>query len=105
MKKGIAMISNFSIPVKSFMATASVGTLAKKNRKVRTVRPRAMEIGMPVSIRASNRANTMPVLPSMAIAPSASAMQTNQVPAFFLENCSQPATAVLISHPHSYPYG
>ena len=32
MKKGIAMISNFSIPVKSFSATDSMGTLVIVNR-------------------------------------------------------------------------
>jgi len=98
MKKGMAMISNFSIPVKSFMATASVGISVKKKRNDRTVRPRAMEIGMPVSIRASSRAKTIPVLPSMAMAPSATAMPMIILAAFGLENCSHPATGVLIWH-------
>ncbi len=104
MKNGIAMISNFSMPVKSFMATASVGTSEKKKRKVSTVRPSAMEIGIPVSIKAKRSAKTMPVLPRVAIEPSITAMARSQVAAFFLENCSQPATAVLISHP-PLPYG
>ena len=34
MKNGIAMISNFSMPVKSFSATASIGTVVMVNRKV-----------------------------------------------------------------------
>ena len=52
MKNGIAMISNFSMPVKSFSATDSSGTCVIVNRKVSTVRPSAIEIGMPVSISA-----------------------------------------------------
>ena len=60
MKKGMAMISNFSMPVNSFMATASVGTLEKKNRKERTVSPREMEIGMPVSISPASSAKIDP---------------------------------------------
>src|SRR5574343_167615 len=55
MKKGMAMISNFSIPVKSFRATDSSGTCVIVNRKVSTVRPSEMEIGMPVSMRIANR--------------------------------------------------
>src|SRR5574343_471075 len=55
MKKGMAMISNFSIPVKSFRATDSSGTCVIVNRKVSTVRPSEMEIGMPVSIRMASR--------------------------------------------------
>ena len=50
MKNGIAMISNFSIPVNSLSATDSIGTWVRKNRNERTVRPREIEIGMPVSI-------------------------------------------------------
>ena len=61
MKNGIAMISNFSMPVNSFNATASTGTLVKVNRKVSTVRPSEMEMGMPVSIRVSNRQKMMRV--------------------------------------------
>jgi hypothetical protein len=56
MKKGIAMISNFSMPVKSFRATDSIGTWVMVKRKVSTVRPRAMDIGMPVSIKAKENA-------------------------------------------------
>ena len=54
MKKGMAMISNFSMPVKIFRATDSMGTLVMVNRNVSTVRPSEMEIGMPVSISASS---------------------------------------------------
>ena len=50
MKNGIAMISKFSMPVNSFSATASIGTCVIVNRKVSTVRPSAIETGMPVSI-------------------------------------------------------
>ena len=50
MKNGIAMISNFSMPVKSFSATDSIGTVVMKNRNDSTVRPSEIEIGMPVSI-------------------------------------------------------
>ena len=53
MKKGMAMISNFSMPEKSFRATDSSGTWVMVNRKVRTVSPREMEMGIPVSIRAT----------------------------------------------------
>src|SRR6187551_3680147 len=52
MKNGIAMISKLSIPVNSLSATASIGTVVMTNRKVSTVRPSAIEIGMPVSISA-----------------------------------------------------
>ena len=55
MKKGIAMISNFSMPVKSLRATDSIGTWVMVKRKVSTVSPSAMDTGMPVSIRASSR--------------------------------------------------
>ena len=52
MKNGIAMISNFSMPVNSFNATAWSGTSVMVNRNVNTVRPREMEIGIPVSMSA-----------------------------------------------------
>ena len=60
MKNGIAMISNFSMPVKSFSATESIGTSVSVNRKVSTVRPSAIEIGMPVSISATSSTKIMP---------------------------------------------
>ena len=50
MKNGIAMIPNFSMPVNSFSATDSIGTVRHENRNVSTVRPSEIEIGMPVSI-------------------------------------------------------
>jgi hypothetical protein len=53
MKNGMAMISNFSMPVNSFRATDSSGTWVNMNRKLSTVRPSEIEIGMPVSIRTS----------------------------------------------------
>ena len=59
MKNGIAMISNFSMPVKSLSATDSSGTWVKPNRKVRTVRPSEIEIGMPVSMSTSNSTKIM----------------------------------------------
>ena len=49
------MISNFSMPVNSFKATASIGTEVMVNRKVNTVKPSAIEMGMPVSIKISKR--------------------------------------------------
>src|SRR4051812_13490111 len=55
MKNGIAMISNFSIPVNSFSATDSTGTWVMVKRKVSTVKPSAIEIGMPVRIRATSK--------------------------------------------------
>ena len=51
MKNGIAMISNFSMPVKSLSATDVIGTVVMVNRKVSTVRPSEIETGIPVSIR------------------------------------------------------
>ena len=56
MKNGIAMISNFSMPVNSLSATDSIGTWVRKNRNERTVRPSEIEIGMPVSISATSSA-------------------------------------------------
>jgi hypothetical protein len=55
MKNGMAMISNFSMPVNSLSATDSSGTWVIVNRKVRTVRPSEIEIGMPVSMRMASR--------------------------------------------------
>ncbi len=55
MKNGIAMISNRSMPVNSFKATDSIGTVVIVNRYVSTVRPSEIEIGMPVSIRPISR--------------------------------------------------
>ena len=53
------MISKFSIPVNSFIDTASIGTSVSVNRKVSTVRPSAIETGMPVSISAISRMKIM----------------------------------------------
>ena len=55
MKNGIAMISKLSIPVNSLSATDSVRTSVSVNRKVSTVRPSAIETGMPVSISANKQ--------------------------------------------------
>ena len=59
MKNGIAMISNFSMPVNSFSATDSIGTWVKVNRKVSTVRPSEIDTGMPVIIRPASSAKMM----------------------------------------------
>ena len=67
MKNGTAMISNFSMPVKSFSPTDSIGTFVIVKRKVSTVRPSAIEIGIPVSISATRMAKMIPALPSDAI--------------------------------------
>ncbi len=56
MKNGIAMISKLSMPVNSFIDTASIGTVVSVNRNVITVRPSAIETGMPVSISAISSA-------------------------------------------------
>jgi len=64
MKNGIAMISNFSMPVNSLSATDSSGTCVKPKMKVITVRPSAMEIGMPVSMSTTSRPKMMrPFMP------------------------------------------
>ena len=70
MKNGIAMISNFSMPVNSFSATLSIGTCVIVNRKVSTVSPSEMEIGMPVSIKAISSPKMMAAV--MTSLPSAS---------------------------------
>ena len=49
------MISKRSMPVNSFSATDSIGTWVMVNTKVNTVRPSAIEIGMPVSMSAMSR--------------------------------------------------
>ena len=59
MKNGIAMISNFSMPVNSFSATASIGTSVIVKMKISTVRPSAIEIGMPVVIIEMSRTKMM----------------------------------------------
>ena len=60
MKNGIAMISNFSMPVNSLSATASIGTSVMVKMKISTVRPSAIEIGMPVVIIEMSRTKMMP---------------------------------------------
>src|ERR1700726_1795445 len=54
MKNGIAMIPKLSRPENNFSPTLSIGTSVIVNRKVRTVRPSEIEIGIPVSIRANS---------------------------------------------------
>ncbi len=54
MKNGIAMIPKLSRPENNFNPTLSIGTCVMVNRKVSTVRPSEIEIGMPVSIRANS---------------------------------------------------
>ena len=62
MKNGIAMISNFSMPVNSLSATDSIGTVVIVNRYVSTVRPSEIEIGMPVSISPMSSAKMIAAL-------------------------------------------
>ena len=62
MKNGIAMISNFSMPVNSLSATEAIGTSVSANRKLKTVRPSAMEMGMPVSISTSSKTKIISAL-------------------------------------------
>jgi len=62
MKNGTAMISNFSMPVKSLRPTDWIETSVIVNRNTRTVSPSAIEIGMPVSISATRSAKMMPAL-------------------------------------------
>ena len=66
MKNGTHMISKLSMPVKSFRATASSGTEVSVKRNVRTVRPSAIDTGMPVRSSAASSAKMMSAL----IAPS-----------------------------------
>src|SRR5450631_3847945 len=54
MKNGMAMIPKLSSPLKSLRPTVSIGTCVIVNRKVSTVRPSEIEIGMPVSIKANS---------------------------------------------------
>src|SRR5574343_708565 len=61
-KNGMAMISNFSIPVNSLRATDSSGTCVSVKRKLSTVRPSAIEIGMPVNMRTSRMPKIIKVL-------------------------------------------
>ena len=56
------MISNFSMPVKSFSATDSIGTVVIVNRYVSTVRPSEIEIGIPVSISPNSSAKMIHAL-------------------------------------------
>ena len=58
MKNGIAMISKLSRPVNSFSDTDSIGTSVRMNMKVSTVRPSAIETGMPVSMNAISSTNS-----------------------------------------------
>ncbi len=84
MKNGTAMISNFSMPVNSFRPTASIGTCVMVNRNVSTVRPSAIEIGIPVSISATRMAKMIPALPSDATASSMIATSDSAVAACFV---------------------
>ncbi len=81
MKNGIAMISKFSMPVNSFIDTASIGTRVSVNRNVITVRPSAIEIGMPVSISAIKSAKMVPARSACGIAmmPAFSARHTIRI--------------------------
>jgi hypothetical protein len=66
MKNGIAMISNFSMPVNSFSATDSIGTVVIVNRYVSTVRPSEIDTGMPVSISPISSAKMIAALGTLA---------------------------------------
>ena len=59
MKNGIAMISKLSSPVNSFIDTASIGTSVRMNMKVSTVRPSAIDTGMPVSMNAISKTKSV----------------------------------------------
>ncbi len=59
MKNGMAMMENESRPVNRRCDTISMGIVVMVNRNASTVRPSAIEIGMPVSISDSRRAKTM----------------------------------------------
>ncbi len=61
-KNGIAMIVKLSRPVNSLRPTLSIGTCVMVTRNDSTVRPSAMEIGMPVSISATSRPKMMAAL-------------------------------------------
>ena len=78
MKNGIAMIPKLSRPLNSLRPTLSIGTCVIVNRKVSTVRPSEIEIGMPVSIKA----NRMTKISSALIAspPSTRAMASGSTP-------------------------
>ena len=78
MKNGIAMISNFSMPVNSFKATDSMGTSVSVNRNVSTVRPSEMLMGMPVSISAISSAKMISVF--MVGLPDPAAPQCRPMP-------------------------
>src|SRR5215470_3033119 len=71
MKNGIAMISNLSRPVNSFSATEAVGSLVIVKKKLSTVRPRAIDTGMPVSINATRSVKMMSAFMSEPLRPPA----------------------------------
>src|SRR5690242_18712843 len=105
MKNGIAMISNFSMPVKSFNATDWIGTLVMKNRYVRTVRPSEIEIGMPVSMRPISSAKMIHALPSsMPVSFSATGIAMIAIGRSAGQRGASPGTvgaAALMNAPHS----
>src|SRR5664279_4785796 len=59
MKNGIAMIGKLSKPVNSFIDTDSIGTSLRTNKKVSTVRPSAIETGVPVAMNVISRMKIM----------------------------------------------
>ena len=73
MKNGIAMMPKLSRPENNFRPTLSIGTSVIVNRKVSTVRPSEIEIGMPVSISANSspkiRAALITLLPARPALP------------------------------------
>ena len=70
MKNGIAMMANWSSPVNRRCDTNSIGMLVMKNRNASTVRPSAIEIGMPVSMSTiSNGKMIQPFIRSAGLPP------------------------------------
>ena len=62
MKNGIAMIGKLLSPSNSFNPTLAIGTSLRKKKKLMTVRPSAIEIGMPVSISTTSSEKMMSAL-------------------------------------------
>src|SRR5690606_24317806 len=58
-KYGIAKITNFSMPVKSLSEIEAIGIEMNANRKAKTVSPRAIETGIPVTRSAARMAKMM----------------------------------------------
>src|SRR4051812_21917831 len=72
MKNGIAMIGKLLSPSNSFNPTLAIGTSLRKKKKLITVRPSAIEIGMPVSISSTSSEKMMRALIGAPPAPGTS---------------------------------